>query len=301
FSTKPFDSWTHLGYWGYRWYSPKLGRWVNRDPISEEGGIALYMHAGNSPPTQYDPSGLQTRSQLHAQLFSLLMTWEAQGKVFSARLLRVFLNKSGAAYQREGKPMNLSSFSNVISRNARYRRFLASYVASKLGPYPSKTGVIRLGDRIPKSSEAFAVEFAGSGDIDWWHGLASRVSGSDLSWALGTGHFGHTGASVTVGGSSVVRQGCCRTVTFSGMMIQKDHYTFNKGTLRDFFYQDYKAARELETTYGYPAFWHEERWIESMSLTCCPRYISRSQFGSGGTLTGYKVVFDGWNCVESSN
>jgi len=58
FSTKPFDSWTGLGYWGYRWYSPKLGRWVNRDPIEEEGGWNLYIFGGNGLPQSVDAIGL---------------------------------------------------------------------------------------------------------------------------------------------------------------------------------------------------------------------------------------------------
>jgi RHS repeat-associated protein len=33
FSTKAFDDATGFGYWGYRWYSPRLGRWLSRDPI----------------------------------------------------------------------------------------------------------------------------------------------------------------------------------------------------------------------------------------------------------------------------
>ena len=48
YSTKPFDSWTGLGYWGYRWYSPNMGRWVNRDPIGEPGGLNLYMYVFNT-------------------------------------------------------------------------------------------------------------------------------------------------------------------------------------------------------------------------------------------------------------
>jgi RHS repeat-associated protein len=35
FSTKAFDDATGFGYWGYRWYSPRLGRWLSRDPIGE--------------------------------------------------------------------------------------------------------------------------------------------------------------------------------------------------------------------------------------------------------------------------
>ena len=29
-------------YYGYRYYSPDLGRWINRDPIRERGGINVY-------------------------------------------------------------------------------------------------------------------------------------------------------------------------------------------------------------------------------------------------------------------
>ena len=42
FSTKHFDPETDLYYYGYRYYSPTLMRWLNRDPIEEEGGMNLY-------------------------------------------------------------------------------------------------------------------------------------------------------------------------------------------------------------------------------------------------------------------
>ncbi len=42
FSTKYFDAETNLYYYGYRYYSPELGRWISRDPIEEDGGFNLY-------------------------------------------------------------------------------------------------------------------------------------------------------------------------------------------------------------------------------------------------------------------
>ena len=42
FSTKYYDAETDLYYYGYRYYSPSLGRWISRDPIEEEGGVNLY-------------------------------------------------------------------------------------------------------------------------------------------------------------------------------------------------------------------------------------------------------------------
>ena len=35
FSTKYYDAETDLYYYGYRYYSPSLGRWISRDPIKE--------------------------------------------------------------------------------------------------------------------------------------------------------------------------------------------------------------------------------------------------------------------------
>ena len=58
FSTKPFDSWTGLGYWGYRWYSPKTGRWVGRDLLMEMAGGNLYAAFSNSPGRLLDGLGL---------------------------------------------------------------------------------------------------------------------------------------------------------------------------------------------------------------------------------------------------
>jgi RHS repeat-associated protein len=40
FSTKPWDDETALGSWGQRYYDPRLGRWINHDPIGELGGTA---------------------------------------------------------------------------------------------------------------------------------------------------------------------------------------------------------------------------------------------------------------------
>ncbi|MGQ9652424.1 MAG: RHS repeat-associated core domain-containing protein, partial [Phycisphaerae bacterium] len=57
FSTKWFDEETSLGYWGYRYYSPRLGRWLSRDPIEERGGAHLYSFVANCPVTGLDPLG----------------------------------------------------------------------------------------------------------------------------------------------------------------------------------------------------------------------------------------------------
>jgi RHS repeat-associated protein len=58
FSTKEYDSQTGLNYYGYRFYSPELGRWLNRDPIGEAGGLSLFAYVGNAPTIDVDFLGL---------------------------------------------------------------------------------------------------------------------------------------------------------------------------------------------------------------------------------------------------
>jgi RHS repeat-associated protein len=40
---------SHELYYGYRYYSTELGRWINRDPIGELGGQNIYSFIGNQP------------------------------------------------------------------------------------------------------------------------------------------------------------------------------------------------------------------------------------------------------------
>ncbi len=57
FSTKYHDGETGFYYYGFRFYNPELKRWLNRDPIGEEGGVNLYGFCGNNGASQIDSLG----------------------------------------------------------------------------------------------------------------------------------------------------------------------------------------------------------------------------------------------------
>ena len=46
-------------YYGYRFYDPESGRWINRDPIEEAGGYNLYAFVANDGVGKLDWHGLK--------------------------------------------------------------------------------------------------------------------------------------------------------------------------------------------------------------------------------------------------
>ena len=58
YSTKYADEESGLVYYGFRYYSPSMGRFLNRDPIGEAGGTNLYSFVENDPVNGWDYLGL---------------------------------------------------------------------------------------------------------------------------------------------------------------------------------------------------------------------------------------------------
>jgi len=58
FSGQYTDWETGLVYYGLRYYMPKHGRFINRDPIEEAGGTNLYGFCGNGPVDGFDMLGM---------------------------------------------------------------------------------------------------------------------------------------------------------------------------------------------------------------------------------------------------
>ncbi|MBL4770914.1 MAG: RHS repeat-associated core domain-containing protein [Planctomycetes bacterium] len=70
FSTKPLDAESGLYYYGFRYCEPITGRWINRDPIFERGGINLVALVRNRVVNSWDGLGLAEMSW--SEKFALL-------------------------------------------------------------------------------------------------------------------------------------------------------------------------------------------------------------------------------------
>ncbi|TWT40527.1 tRNA3(Ser)-specific nuclease WapA precursor [Phycisphaerae bacterium RAS1] len=76
FSTRPFDTETGFGSWPFRYYDPRTGRWLSRDPHHEHGGANLYRDVENSPTDLIDPLGLEAiEVEFNAFIPGRLGTW----------------------------------------------------------------------------------------------------------------------------------------------------------------------------------------------------------------------------------
>lgn len=64
FSTKYQDDESDMLYYGYRYYSASMGRWLNRDPIEELGGLNLYGFLDGDALNNFDPDGQSVVSWL---------------------------------------------------------------------------------------------------------------------------------------------------------------------------------------------------------------------------------------------
>ena len=62
YSGKEGDA-TGLYYYGYRYYQPWAGRWLNADPAKTVDGLNLYRMVRNNPATLHDPNGIESQKE----------------------------------------------------------------------------------------------------------------------------------------------------------------------------------------------------------------------------------------------
>jgi uncharacterized protein RhaS with RHS repeats len=96
-----------------RWYSPSTGRWFSRDPIGEQGGLNLYVIAGNDVVNRYDRFGLCSCQVTSATLEKLGFAywyngfhWDVVGRVkFADRQNCVAVQYQKSRASHNGKPI----------------------------------------------------------------------------------------------------------------------------------------------------------------------------------------------------
>jgi RHS repeat-associated protein len=139
FSTKPRDAATGLYCYGYRWYDPDTGRWINRDPIEERGGVNLYGFVGNAPIFIYDILGLDYEMKIKGD--SKLLNNKPQ-----TRLMGAFLTKGQnyAEWEPQGaKSGNIPFPRNLANPNDTYSEIYLFLVTSNSRPTGKRPGEVQ--------------------------------------------------------------------------------------------------------------------------------------------------------------
>ena len=85
FSTKSIDVETGYYYYGLRFFSPSLGRFLSRDPIQEAGGLGIYIFVANNGINLWDVLGLLPRSVMEGNDNDALVNALLSKKITAAR------------------------------------------------------------------------------------------------------------------------------------------------------------------------------------------------------------------------
>mgnify|MGYP004637196103 CR=1 FL=1 len=132
FSTKYLDVETGLYYYGYRFYSPMLMRWLNRDPIEEAGGLNLYCFCRNNSEAEYDMLGLSCKVGTFNVL--RLHTWEKSAANGLSNNPELFAH-GNSLMSRLGILGNMISLSSLSGNAlANFQAFVDAMVSKGLTP-----------------------------------------------------------------------------------------------------------------------------------------------------------------------
>lgn len=112
----------------YRAYDSPTGRWPNRDPIAEWGGLNLYAYVGNDPVNYVDPLGL----------LGIITT--TAGTTIYVSTVQQFINQVGAQPNGTIASINLTGHASPTSQGISDDPQAKEDLELMLGKYPMLTG-----------------------------------------------------------------------------------------------------------------------------------------------------------------
>ena len=254
FSSKYYDTDTGLNYYGYRFYSSNLGRWMNRDTVAENGGINLFGRARNSLVNTFDPTGKSEFTEESAReiLEEKIEDWRKDGWDFAADALQQFLDNGNV---ESYKNADLSQYANMISENSGWRYSFLEHLKNKAEGADSKTPDVRThvgGGVYARLQEVSSEELVATREL--WNAFPPLFHyrfdwPGELFYALAGSHYSYDG-DITFK-KDCLGIGCVRyELQLDLKVLMVDLTTYPSGVLRNRA-KSYRAARFLETDAGY--------------------------------------------------
>jgi RHS repeat-associated protein len=241
FSTKYFDAESGLYYYGYRYYSLELGRWITRDPIEEDGGDNLYAMCQNNTILFVDADGRKLYEWNAVTARELLVKtiddFRKRGWDFAADALSHFLNGTR-------NNIDLSRYSNDISSNSGWRQFFLNNVSSKLnmGDKDKKIGDIDHEENFSK--DLSSINFTTGVFNAQFDYRFHRYDSGNLFYALYGSRYSYVGTASK--SKTKIDGNCCTMLDFCLTLSSWDALTYPSKGGRGAF-PEYSAATYLET------------------------------------------------------
>ncbi|MDO4410978.1 MAG: RHS repeat-associated core domain-containing protein, partial [Akkermansia sp.] len=127
-SSEYYDNELALVYYNYRHYNPTDGRWINRDPIAEQGGWNLYGFVGNS---------IINVDSLGKKLLKIIISSSQVPLMFVDNLPETVAGQYNFDFTVVIKKINLAN--RKVKPQIRYKRIHQSiHINKKLGMDPQK-------------------------------------------------------------------------------------------------------------------------------------------------------------------
>lgn len=106
YSGKERDA-TGLYYYGFRYYMPWLGRWLNADPTGTVDGLNLYRMVQNCPVSNYDTQGAAARHfNMNSSTTKEVVVSRVEVAEFNARYSHIMIPEQGAPFVYTPAPRN---------------------------------------------------------------------------------------------------------------------------------------------------------------------------------------------------
>ena len=138
-----------LYYYGFRYYAPWLGRWINPDPAGTVDGLNLYRMVRNNPVIYIDADGLQPIPQVAH------FAWEGADISTGALSNMLFVKHVNPDYEVNvwtSRPMSIySTLEKMLSsEDAPYERYLAHNFGNQITVNDTKNLYTRLAQNHPR-------------------------------------------------------------------------------------------------------------------------------------------------------
>ena len=151
FSAKYEDAESGLLYYGYRYYDPSAGRWLNRDPAGERGGQNLYGFVGNDGVNRWDVLGLWKLERKSSESRASAISQKGDTVRDLARMVRLQPEEYRKWLERRGGKLNIflplpKSLDEPLEADCNYT--VPNEMVGLLGPELGKT---RFGGKLSKN------------------------------------------------------------------------------------------------------------------------------------------------------